>query len=1090
MSVARISLDGRRARAAAAVVLAVGLIGVNTVGADAIGGPTVGGGTGSYTEQASPTLIGQDVTVTGGGSFAGQFLDFAVSGAASSEALSLQMVGSPVTTNGVVSVVGGSVYLGNGTTADIIGSINGTNDGQAGRALRVDFTSAFVNAGFEANSLTGWTAINQQIDLGVTAIAGSTTVDTSTYPGTVTNQDNNVPQSLGSLTSVIQSSIVSDGSYALQLESSGMTTLVGCDVVHGPAVYSSPFEAAAGDSIFFDWRAYAGDDNYHVFGYLLDQSGNQLEVLDSTGAGTTAWSTKETVIPSSGTYRFVFVSGTFDASCGKAAGASLVIDNVRVYGTKAVDVVVQQIARLLTYANSSDNPPATRTVSVTAQSTFGSGSASIAVAITPVDDAPTFGALAPMTVTNNEGVQTYANITGTATSTDPEGDTPSYALVGGAPDVQTIGAVAYTESVTGTYGTMHLNATTGAYVLVANATAIDGRLTDDTESFAVTVTTNALSASSAIVLNVDVPPSAPGAPTGLGLVPGAEQIAAVWTAPSWLGGSAVDHYVVQISTDGTSWTTAVTTADATPSATITGLTNGASVQVRVLAVNATGTSVAGAVEAATPVNVPGAPTALGATPGNGVVSLAWTAPADVGGTPITGYQIEKSLDGSTWTVAVADTGSTATSRSITGLANGTLVTFRVSAINAVGTGAAGDPAAATPRTVPGAPTDLSLVPADGAATASWQAPTDDGGNAVTAYRVQTSTDGTTWVTVTDTAATSSVVTGLTNGDAVQVRVLAINEAGPSVPSASATSTPRTVPGAPTITGVAIGNRSLTITFAPPASTGGATILTYQYSLDGGTNWVARHSGSTASPMVIGGLTNGQAYAVLIRAVNEAGSGSASSSHTGTPELAPIPVAGLLGPVIPELTPGRTVLEVDGETAVVQTGTAGGAWTAGADGFTVSLQPVTPGGGLASVDPTTGLITMTVGGSVRVSGTGFLSGSTVDVWLFSTPYLLGEVVVGADGSFAATLPLPAGVAAGEHTIQLNGVSQDEMVRSLSTGVVIQAVPASARASSSSASSGSLAQSGADPLGLVLVDLALLLLGTALVFARSHRRSRRG
>ncbi|WP_372595599.1 hypothetical protein, partial [Actinotalea sp.] len=438
-----------RAYGAATAALALGLVGIGTASAAPVGAPVVSGGSATYTEQAPPVPIGQDVTITGGGSFAGQYIDFAVSGAESSETLSLQTAASPVTTDGVVSVVDGSVYLGTGSGADVIGSIDGSSDGAAGRTLRVNFTSAFVNAGFEEGSVDGWTALNQQIDLGVTQIAGSTTVDTSTYPGAVPNADNNVPMWLGNLSTTIQGAVVSDGSYALQLESSGMTTSQGYDVVHGPAVYSSPFLASAGDSIYFDWRAYAGDDDYHVFGYLLDQDGNQLEVLDSTGAGTTAWTTKETVIPASGTYRFVFVAGTFDASGGQAAGARLVIDNVRVYGTKAVDVVVQQIARLLTYANSSDNPAPSRTVTVAATSVNGTGSAGITVAITPVDDAPTLDATSPLTVTNTEGPQSFPALTGTVTSTDPEGDTPAYALAAGTPDARTIGGIAYTESVSG-----------------------------------------------------------------------------------------------------------------------------------------------------------------------------------------------------------------------------------------------------------------------------------------------------------------------------------------------------------------------------------------------------------------------------------------------------------------------------------------------------------------------------------------------------------------------------------------------------------------------------------------------------------------
>src|SRR5690606_10518092 len=112
-----------------------------------------------------------------------------------------------------------------------------------------------------------------------------------------------------------------EGTYALELASTNMSVSAR-GVVHGPAAFSSEFQAAAGDKIYFDWRAVAGGDAYAVFGYIVDRNGVQTEVLDAytTDAyGTTAWTTKETVIPATGWYRFVFVAGTYDATCGTVA---------------------------------------------------------------------------------------------------------------------------------------------------------------------------------------------------------------------------------------------------------------------------------------------------------------------------------------------------------------------------------------------------------------------------------------------------------------------------------------------------------------------------------------------------------------------------------------------------------------------------------------------------------------------------------------------------------------------------------------------------------------------------------------------------
>ena len=93
---------------------------------------------------------------------------------------------------------------------------------------------------------------------------------------------------------------------------------------------------------------------------------------------------------------------------------------------------------------------------------------------------------------------------------------------------------------------------------------------------------------------------------------------------------------------------------------------------------------------------PGAPTGVTATAdGQTKIGLSWTAPSDDGGTGITGYHIEVSTDGSSWSDLVANTNSTSTSYSHTGLTAGTTRHYRVSAINSVGAGQPSNTANAT-----------------------------------------------------------------------------------------------------------------------------------------------------------------------------------------------------------------------------------------------------------------------------------------------------------------------------------------------------------------------------------------------------------
>ena len=103
--------------------------------------------------------------------------------------------------------------------------------------------------------------------------------------------------------------------------------------------------------------------------------------------------------------------------------------------------------------------------------------------------------------------------------------------------------------------------------------------------------------------------------------------------------------------------------------------------------------------------VPGAPTVVVATAGNGQVDVSWTAPADDGGSTVTDYEVSV-LDGGGGTATGVTgatsrlVGSSATTFAFTGLTNGTAYTFRVAAKNSIGTGAQ---SVASDVTTPGPP---------------------------------------------------------------------------------------------------------------------------------------------------------------------------------------------------------------------------------------------------------------------------------------------------------------------------------------------------------------------------------------------------
>jgi PKD repeat protein len=129
----------------------------------------------------------------------------------------------------------------------------------------------------------------------------------------------------------------------------------------------------------------------------------------------------------------------------------------------------------------------------------------------------------------------------------------------------------------------------------------------------------------------------------------------------------------------------------TDTATLTVTDSSSPAKTATSSVTITGSPIAG--------TVPGAPAALTATPGNGQVSLAWSAPASNGGVNITSYRVYRGTSsGGETLLTTGGCGNLGAVLSCTdtGLANGQAYFYKVSAGNAIGEGAQGTEASATP----------------------------------------------------------------------------------------------------------------------------------------------------------------------------------------------------------------------------------------------------------------------------------------------------------------------------------------------------------------------------------------------------------
>ena len=107
----------------------------------------------------------------------------------------------------------------------------------------------------------------------------------------------------------------------------------------------------------------------------------------------------------------------------------------------------------------------------------------------------------------------------------------------------------------------------------------------------------------------------------------------------------------------------------------------------------------------------------------------------------------------------------------------------------------------------------------------------------------------------------------------------------------------------------------------------------------------------------------------------------------------------------------------------------------------------------------------------VSGTGYLPGSTVTVLTHSSPQVLTTVVADPSGNFTVTVTVPAGLAAGQHTLVASGVDTLGNDRFTTLAVTVSA-----------AGTASLAYTGAD-VGLPAIGgLAAVALGAGLIVVR--------
>ncbi len=395
------------------------------------------------------------------------------------------------------------------------------------------------------------------------------------------------------------------------------------------------------------------------------------------------------------------------------------------------------------------------------------------------------------------------------------------------------------------------------------------------------------------------PYTSPGPPTAVVGQAADGQVVVSWTPPADDGGNAISSYTATAwSSLNVSVGTCTTPDGSTTGCTISGLTNGVTYTVTVVATNLAGTS--GPSTASTsiiPFTTPGAPTSVAVIPGNATIAVSWVAPLSTGGLPLSGYTVVATPGGE----SCAPQDASSVTCTIGGLTNGVHYSVVVTAINSASVETSAPPSASTtPFTIPDAPTGIRVAVGNGRADIAWTASSSDGGSALQGYRVLASPGGATCTTV-DGTTTGCSIFGLHNGSSYQFSVVAFNLAGDSSPSQQTLpAIPFTAADPPTNVIVTPGNGSATISWTPPLSDGGSPISGYTASASPVLSpGIARQPrvipiatcttpSATVTSCTISGLSNGQSYTFSVQANNGAGSSSGSASSPLVTPSAPAP----------------------------------------------------------------------------------------------------------------------------------------------------------------------------------------------------------
>lgn len=362
--------------------------------------------------------------------------------------------------------------------------------------------------------------------------------------------------------------------------------------------------------------------------------------------------------------------------------------------------------------------------------------------------------------------------------------------------------------------------------------------------------TNALGVSVTSVASIQMPFLKASAAQNFAVVDSQTFVRATWSAAANLGGSTYVVYRIESSRDGGSnWSQMTTVSGTSTSANLTRPTKGTTWQYRMITFTSFGAGDSTAAVAITaPATVASSPSIRSFTMNpDQTMSLVFTGPSDTGGLALTGYVVERSANGSTWTV-LSNLAAAGGPVVIEKQAPGSLIYVRVIALNSLGASAPSSwRALQTPFLQASAVQNLTVTPGSFVAL-RWQAPVDLGGStAVSFYRLESSVDGTVWSPFANVSGLSWNVSNPTKGTTMNYRVTAVTGFGLGLPSnVVSASVPTTAPSSVTSVGLVRNSAALfTLNFNRPSDLGGLIEWTYRIERSQGNTYTAVASAAGA-----------------------------------------------------------------------------------------------------------------------------------------------------------------------------------------------------------------------------------------------------